>query len=312
MKKLVLIAVSVFFSLSAAAYAEKLDLSSWSVVNYPVQSQPDGNWILSNNNTTVTQTMNVDPSIYLNNLNQTAYVMEGTWQVKTSGDDDFMGFVFGYQDETHFYLMDWKQRGQFSSGYGTAEEGFTIKKIAAASKADLTAEDFWSSTDTDNMTILATNYGEGNGWADNTLYKFTLTFTNTGFSITVEDESGTTTLWDVSVSDTSYTYGQFGFYNFSQSSVEYNGFTQTGGEIVTPGDPSSGCTQAELDAKYAEGFRDGLAQGAAITINPDLSFKLDNAVFNSVLGTNDIWVEFEFYDTRNGKLLWELVDFGIK
>lgn len=235
MKKSLLLMIMLTITFISSAHADQIDLSSWSYSSYDVAgAQNPGNWILSGDKKTVTQIVNADPSMYLNNLNQTAYKMEGTWQVKeTGGDDDFMGFVFGYKDDSHFYLMDWKQGQQDYVGR-TAFEGFSVKKISATNKSDLDLVDFWSSTDTTHTTILSTNYGGDKGWVDNTIYKFILDFTVAGFSIKVQNADGTATLWDVDINDTSYTSGQFGFYNFSQQDVEYSGFTQTGGEIVDP------------------------------------------------------------------------------
>ena len=36
----------------------------------------------------------------------------GTLFVNTRHDDDFIGFMFGYQDHGTFYLVSWKQRAQ--------------------------------------------------------------------------------------------------------------------------------------------------------------------------------------------------------
>ena len=77
---------------------------------------------------------------------------------------------------------------------------------------------------------LVSSRGSGRGWADNTLYDFVLDFQPGTFHIQVF--SGNTTLWDVTVNDNSFTSGQFGFYNLSQSSVQYSGFEQTGGTVI--------------------------------------------------------------------------------
>jgi hypothetical protein len=226
------IGIAVFlFSFSIIVNATPIDLSSWSEEQYDFSGyQPPGTWVLSNNNETVTQTVNADPSMYLNGVSQTSYQMDGTWQVVTGSDDDFMGFVFGYQDASHFYMMDWKQTYQNEGGYGIGQEGFSIKKISADSKGDLSAGDFWESSGTANTTVLASNFGTTEGWADNTLYNFHLDFQPGTFTVVVKQ--GDTELWNVTVDDNSFTWGQFGFYNFSQSMVEYNGFEQTGGEPV--------------------------------------------------------------------------------
>jgi len=208
------------------ATAQFLDLSSWSELTLDLTGgQSAGNWVLSNSNQTVTQTVNADPSFYHNNTSLSNYQMDGSWRVITGADDDFMGFVFGFQDASHFYLMDWKQNTQDAGpDYGLAQEGFTIRKISAPSVASLTLRDFWNSTGATNSTILATNYGSTLGWQDNVLYDFHLEFNSGLFSLEVKQ--GATSLWSQTVNDNSYTSGEFGFYNFSQQQVEYSGFQQ--------------------------------------------------------------------------------------
>jgi len=235
MKRLIslLVFCGLMFLLSFPSFAAPLDLSGWSEYTYDLTGgQSAGDWVLSNNDETVTQIINADPSMYLNNLNQTSYQMDGSWKVITASDDDFMGFVFGYQDPSHFYIMDWKQANQSLSPYGSALEGFSIKRISASSAGDLTLADFWQSAGTTQSTILASSFSTTKGWLDNTFYGFHLDFQPGTFSIEVS--LGTTSLWDITVNDSSYQSGQFGFYNFSQEQVQYSGFEQTGGVIVNP------------------------------------------------------------------------------
>ena len=230
MKKLLLIGAIFLLGLNFSAHAAPLNLSGWTPITWDFTGgQPAGNWVLSADNLSVTQTVNADPSAFLNNINQTNYTMQGSWQVTTSSDDDFMGFVFGYQDSSHFYLFDWKQANQGYVGV-TALEGFSIKKINAPSVAALGLADFWSSSDTSYTSILATNYGTDKGWANFNEYDFYLNFQPASFQVTVSQ--GPTELWDITVADGMYSSGQFGFYNFSQQSVKYSGFEQTGGEPI--------------------------------------------------------------------------------
>ena len=80
------------------------------------------------------------------------------------------------------------------------------------------------------MTVLAMNRSSTAGWLNNVLYDFQLDF-NPGV-IHVIVKQGATTLWDVTVNDSTFTSGQFGFYNNSQQSVRYAGFEQEGGVTV--------------------------------------------------------------------------------
>lgn len=54
--------------------------------------------------------------------------------VQIARDDDFVGWVFGFQDPTHFYVAQWKRRDQFASfgrdqdDYHLSRAGLTIKR----------------------------------------------------------------------------------------------------------------------------------------------------------------------------------------
>jgi hypothetical protein len=225
------------------ANAAAIDLSPWSALTLDfVGGQPAGSWSLETGNTAVVQTVNADPSFYLNNLNQTSYTIEGSWQVQTGSDDDYMGFVFGYQNSSNFYLFDWKQGTQGYVGQN-ANEGMTIKKFTGTTGdglVDLSLAEFWENTgNVGDMTVLAQNHGSTKGWLDGVLYDFKLDFNLTAGEIHVVVKDGGTTLWDVTVTDTTFTAGQFGFYNFSQEKVRYAGFEQTGGVIVPTPQPGT-------------------------------------------------------------------------
>jgi hypothetical protein len=237
------IATALLIITPAFVQADAIDLSSWSELTLDYDGgQSAGDWVLAADNESVKQVINADPSFYLNNLNQTSYTMDGTWKVETSSDDDYMGFVFGYQNSSNFYLFDWKQGTQSYVGT-TANEGMTIKKMTGATGdglVDLSLAEFWeNTTDFGDMDVLATNHGSDKGWLDNREYTFHLDFNlNPGeFHINIKD--GETELWDVVVTDSTFTSGQFGFYNYSQANVRYAGFEQTGGVIVDVPEPAT-------------------------------------------------------------------------
>lgn len=221
---------------TTGALAAPIDLSTWTqqTLDFP-GGQPAGNWVLEPSNTAVQQTVNADPSFFRNGVNQGGYTIDGTWQVlETGGDDDYMGFAFGYQNSSNFYLFDWKQGTQGYVGR-TAAEGMTIKKFQGATGnglVDLSLEELWENeVDFGDMTVLATNHGSTKGWADNVLYDFHLDFNLILGEIHIVVKDGATTLWDVTINDTTFTNGQFAFYNYSQQNVRYAGFEQ---EVVDP------------------------------------------------------------------------------
>ena len=197
------------------AGAAPIDLSSWSALtlNYP-GGQGAGNWVLAPGNTSVEQVINADPSFFLNNVNQTKYSIDGSWQVRNgTGDDDYMGFVFGYQNSGDFYSFDWKQGTQGYVGR-TAAEGMTIKRFTGATGnglADLSLEEFWENqVNFGDMTILGSNHSN-NGWVANTVYNFHLDFDIVPNTLHVVISQGATTLWDTTVVDSTFNGGQFGF-----------------------------------------------------------------------------------------------------
>jgi hypothetical protein len=231
----VLVFATAAAGLASPAIAAPVDLTSWSALTLDFAGgQPAGNWVLESGNTAVRQTVNADPSFFLNNLNQTSYSIDGSWQT-TNNDDDYMGFVFGYQNSSNFYAFDWKKGTQGYVGQ-TAAEGMTVKKFQGATGdglIDLSLEEMWENqVDFGDMTVLATNHSSTAGWDGGISYDFHLEFGLNPNEFRILVQEGATTLWDVTVTDSTFTSGQFGFYNYSQANVLYQGFTQTGDVIV--------------------------------------------------------------------------------
>lgn len=177
----------------------------------------NGNWIVAPDGLSVLQTLNGNPTFFVSPDSLINTTIRGSFEVTTTGDDDFIGFVFGYRQPTanqqlttgtDFYLFDWKQGNQ--SG---ASEGFRLAEVNGAPANG----DFWTYNDP-AFTLLGTNYGGSLGWADNTLYQFELTYTDSSITILIDSD----TIFDVSGS---FHNGAFGFYNYSQNYVRYYNFT---------------------------------------------------------------------------------------
>ena len=175
--------------------------------------------MLSEGNSVATQTVNADASILLSDFALVDDRIEGSWRVDTTSDDDYMGFVFGYQDSQHFYLFDWKQFDQ-GDALGFAERGMSVKVVDAESS--LTGSDLWPTAG--NPGRVSNIFHNTIGWNDLTDYQFSLEFHPGEF--TIEIRQGSTVLESISLFDGTYTSGGFGFYNYSQGLVEYTGFTR--------------------------------------------------------------------------------------
>ncbi len=199
------------------AFSTPIDLSTW--------SSPDtnGNWVISPDNKSVNQTKNGEPTIFLSDTVYSNTIFNGKFKVGANWDDDFIGFVFGYQDSSNYFLFDWKQNTQNYSGY--AYEGFTLSRIIDDGDSNLEVN-FWTHTG-DDIDVLSKQYGNDKGWEDNVEYDFTLEYTATNIKIFIDS----TQIFDV---DGTFSAGKFGFYNYSQQDVTYQGFDQTAAPVPEP------------------------------------------------------------------------------
>ena len=223
----VILALLIFcFSCSKKFGEGTVDLSEWKAANYNVQEQPYAEWVLSEDKLSVTQTVNADPSVFVSDLNLGKTSIQGTWYVNSRDDDDFIGFVFAYQDPGHFYLFDWKGAEQ-----GSARQGMAIKIVSAPFKGPdsgnleanlpFTKTDLWP-TDGSEGKVTLLQFESTVGWQYQKPYKFQLDFRPGVFRIMVKD--GEQILFDKTLEDNTYQSGKFGFYNYSQGGVVYEGF----------------------------------------------------------------------------------------
>ncbi len=196
-----------------------IDLSNWSVEGNPA----NGNWVIAPDSLSVLQTINGAPTFFVGPDILINTVVRGNLKVETTGDDDFIGFVFGYQrpvgneDYFEFILLDWKQITQTWNPW-TAQEGLTLSKVQGTVTGNLASGSvpYWDHSDS-AFVVLDTDYGADRGWLDNTEYTFELIYESNRIRILIDSVMIFNITGD-------FPAGRFGFYNYSQSSVRYRGF----------------------------------------------------------------------------------------
>jgi hypothetical protein len=236
MKKLLVFVVVLFWA-TTSTYAQTtpIDLRTWKEEGPP----GNGTWNVSADGASVQQTINGNPTFFVGPGTYINTTIRGKLRVETTGDDDYIGFVFGYQSpiaangdpETkfNFLLFDWKQTTQAFGGV-TAQEGFSLARVNGTfinTDAGL-LPGFWGHASSDTFQVLATSYGADKGWLDNIEYDFELVYQTNRIKISIDSVA----IFDVAGD---FPPGRFGFYNYSQASVRYQGFTQDPTPPPTPG-----------------------------------------------------------------------------
>ena len=185
-----------------------------------------GNWTIQNSGSQVTQTINGDPTFYVSTDDYIDVRIMGSIRVNTTNDDDFVGFVFGYQNPDNpsdentqkYYLFDWKQA--VGANVGT-HEGFGLIKVDSSLSLTTAADIeplYWQHHSHPGFFMMDSLYGSGTGWADNTTYDFALTYTSKEITIAINSDT-------IFQETGCYEPGKFGFYNLSQDQVIYSNFS---------------------------------------------------------------------------------------
>lgn len=211
------------------SYAAPILLTDWVVnnsFNFP-GGQGAGNWTLQSGDTAVYQSVNGDPTMFLNpdplgNIEN----LSGTFR-EIDGDDDFVGFVFGFQNTGSFYLYDWKQRNQGAYG-ATAYQGITLKRIDSV---PTTHGDLWNTASVAGKTTQL-YHKRGIGRSQGVTYTFELDRILSTGEISISLLQGTNVLDSFTIYDSTYGAGQFGFYNYSEARATYSGFTADVFQVV--------------------------------------------------------------------------------
>ncbi|MDJ1174074.1 hypothetical protein [Roseofilum capinflatum] len=195
-----------------------IDLTTWKQEGLP----GSGTWVVSADGSSVLQTINGNPTFFVSPEEFINTTVTGKFRVEDTIDNDFIGFVFGYQspiaakddpvNDFKFLLFDWTKLGSIREH---GHEGFALTEVKGTF-LDY-ASGFWHHQESAEFDLLATNYGLGKGWKARTDYDFTLLYETDRIKIDIDGE----TIFDISGE---FEPGRFGFYNYSQRYVRYSGF----------------------------------------------------------------------------------------
>ena len=184
-----------------------------------------GEWVILNDGQLVNQTKNTKyPTFFVSSEEFINDEITGTIRVNDTVDDDFVGFVLGFNSVTttgfgggdifEFILLDWKSVEQAG-----AKEGFTLSRVR--NTVNLTGSEennvLWTH-DIEKVEILASKYGSQMGWLRNVEYVFEFKYTSENVTIELNGE-------DLFRVEGEFKPGSFGFYNLSQADVDYYGFS---------------------------------------------------------------------------------------
>jgi len=206
------------------------NLSDWSETDYGFPQGIYGDWQLEDGGASVLQQVNgastffVGPDDMIGNRFTSRITV-----VDSSGDDDYLGVVFGLalHPETNkpdnYYVLAWRQGVQ-----GGALPGLTLAKITGTG-ASGQRPDLWTFSPADpHVEVLATSAQIG--WQEGIDYDFQVDYASDGsIDVLVTQAGDGAVVWSQSVVDPSpLGDGRIGFYNYGQAGVRYTNLGPTG------------------------------------------------------------------------------------
>ena len=170
-------------------------------------------WRLSKDRLTVQQDTNSDPTVYMTNLPAAGATLTFDLEVKTTSDDDFIGWVVGFKkgDTTNphaeFMLFDWKQGDQVVNGV-LGRKGLAMSRVKGVVNPAAGLGPFFGHEDAITEVARARHLGS-TPWEDYTTYRVKITYEPTRIRVWIND------VLEFDVSGT-FPVGKFGFYTCSQ------------------------------------------------------------------------------------------------
>ncbi|XP_058454904.1 cartilage oligomeric matrix protein isoform X2 [Malaya genurostris] len=142
-------------------------------------SQIDPNWIIYNKGAEIVQTQNSDPGLAVGYDAFGGVDFEGTFFIDTEIDDDYVGFIFSYQDNHKFYAVMWKKNiqtyWQATPFRASAEPGIQLKLVNSnTGPGQMLRNSLWHTGDSKDQVKLLWKDPKNVGWKERTAYRWLL------------------------------------------------------------------------------------------------------------------------------------------
>jgi syndecan 4 len=142
-------------------------------------SQIDPNWVIYNKGAEIVQTMNSDPGLAVGYDEFGGVDFEGTFFVDTEIDDDYVGFIFSYQNNHKFYTVMWKKNTQTywqaTPFRAVAEPGIQLKLVySSTGPGQMLRNSLWHTGDSENQVKLLWKDPRNVGWKEKVAYRWLL------------------------------------------------------------------------------------------------------------------------------------------